>query len=142
VKFGNPQDLRENLCAFGLPPVTKGSNISKEEQSNLEFWIRCAHVKDVRDDHLNMDVIDYKDAKSVIQRLGYKISKDTGLYALPNANFVNPIMGKDSWNDLLGFFNHIARFGLVVSTVASLPSSEDVLRFQMFVLTVATSDLR
>lgn len=144
VQFYHVQELRENLCAFGLPSIVEGSKISKKQQLDLEFWVRFAHMEQRHDEPTEvaaLDQLNYQEAKALIKKLGYKISKDMSIYVLPGADFHNPIHGKDGWDNLLDFFNHIARFGLLESSTSSV-SNEEILRLKMFITCVTTFDIR
>ncbi|KAL3789673.1 hypothetical protein HJC23_003874 [Cyclotella cryptica] len=147
LSFSTLQDLRVNLCAYGLPPIAEGSNISDKEQSDLEFWIRCARMKGLHNQHASIPEfrrLDHQEAKVILKGLGYQISKEQGLFVLPGANFHNPVIGKDGWYKLIDFVNHLARFGLAESDNPDgkcTLSTEDILRFQLFVAAVATVDI-
>lgn len=146
MKFRDVEDLRDNLCAYGLPSM-EGQPIDVEDQFELEFWIRCAPMKGLINESAvlpNHCGVDYQEAKTAIKSLGYKMSKNANYYTLPNAKFHNPSMNEDGWNNLLDFLNHIARFGLVEpgnSDAKSPLSNEAILRFQMFVASIATFDI-
>lgn len=148
-QFSTLQDLRENLCSFGLPPVVQGADIGEEEKSDLESWVRCAHMKGLHGDPPAIpdwcDVMTHKEVKAVLTKLGYKISKEINLYVLPGAKIHDPLIGVDGWYNLLDFLNHIARFGAAEpkdeSAKASV-SDADMMRLQIFVATHTTVDFR
>lgn len=145
VKFNTLQDLRENLCAYGLPRAA--TNLNEEDQFELESWIRCAHMKGLGDPASipQYTAMTCKKVKDSIRALGYQMSKDFSLYVLPGADFHNPTMGKDGWNSLIAFINHVARFGLAEPSEndqKSPLSSEDILQFLMYIVITATHDIR
>jgi len=43
--FETLQDMRENLCAFGLPPIAKGSKLTDTNVEDLDLWIRFANTE-------------------------------------------------------------------------------------------------
>ena len=143
VRFCQIQELRENLCAFGLPSVAGGSKIGKDEQLNLELWVRFAHLKEPHNkpaEVSSFDDLNYHEAKALIKKSGYKISKDMSLYVLPGADFHNPTPGKDGWDNLLDFFNHIARFG--ISESYCMNANNEVSRLMTFIIIITTFDVR
>jgi hypothetical protein len=142
-KFSNPQDLRKNLCEYGMPPLAQGSAISDQQLSDLESWVRCAHIQ--ASNVPMFEEMNNQEAKAVMKGLGYQISKEFGRYVLQGASFSSPTIGKDGWDNLPDFINHLARFGVVKSndTNAKSPvSPEEILRFEVFVASVATFDIR
>jgi hypothetical protein len=146
LKFPNVQSLRENLCAYGLPSTS--SDISGDDFFDLESWVRCAHMIGLRGENAcipDYSGVDYKKAKAAIKALGYKTSKNSSTYVLPDADFIHYTPGQDGWNNLLEFFNHIARFGLAGlcknDKKSALPQ-EETTQFLIFIVIHSTSDIR
>jgi len=138
--FENLQVLRENLCAFGLPPMVKGAatNAEKERVEKLEYWIRCAYITGLRKpgavvpQEVNMKS---KVARKILKGLGYSRCYLSSLYILPGKSSID----YDDFGNLLDLFNHIAKFGLVDCRHSF--SDDDMLKFQILVVSGATYDV-
>ena len=147
--FENLQVLRENLCAFGLPPMVKGAatNDEKERVEKLEYWIRCANISALRKpgavvpQEVNMKP---KVARKILKGLGYTVSS---LYMLPGTLSHESRLGYDHFDKLLDLFNHIAKFGLVdfrpclCENPKYVFSDDDMLKFEILVVSGATNDV-
>lgn len=147
--FENLQVLRDNLCAFGLPPMVKGAatNDEKELVEKLEYWIRCANITALRkpgtvvpqDVHMMPKV-----ARKILKGLGYTVSS---LYMLPGTLSHESRLGYDHFDKLLDLFNQIAKFGLVdfKPFMSENPkyafSDDDRLKFEILVVNGATNDV-
>lgn len=147
--FESIQSMRENLCAYGLPPMAKGAKLSTAKLQDLESWIRCANISTLRDVSTN-DVPQYvdvrpKDARKIFKGLGYTLSDNTQTYVLPGISMHKSKLGHDRFNTLSDLINHIARFGLDSSLMLDaqdLPFSEkERLELEVFVASVATFDV-
>ncbi len=143
--FETLQDLRENLCAFGLPPMVKGSSLSEEKGLDLESWIRCANMEALRDPNAAVPqnvVLRPRDASRILKSLGYNMYA----YVLPGTLSHKSKLGYDRFDKLIDLINHIARFGLDDSWKLAEPmyssSEEDRLQLEVFVASVATFDVR
>jgi hypothetical protein len=143
--FETLQDMRENLCSFGLPPLVKGATMSDEKWLHLESWIRCANIDALRETTVAVPqdiVLRPRDAISLLKALGY----NTYTYMLPGTVSHKSKLGYDRFEKLIELTNHIARFGLDDSCNRSEPndnfSQEDRLEFEVFVASFATFDVR
>ena len=141
--FETIQDMRENLCAFGLPPIAKGSKLSKADVNALESWVRCANMMDVLP---GADIPQYsrmkpKVARSILKGLGYSFSDNIGAVVLPETKLHNANYGVDRFDRLADLFNHIARFGLSAEPDSDV-SEEERLKLQIHVASVSTFDVR
>ena len=145
--FEHLQVLRENLCAFGLPPMVKGAatNDEKERVEKLEYWIRCANITGLREPGAVVpQEVDMKPkvARKILRGLGYTVSSSS-LYMLPGKSRID----YDHFGNLLDLFNHIAKFGLVDCRqyMSGNPkysfSDDDMLKFQILVVSGATYDV-
>jgi hypothetical protein len=143
--FETLQDLRENLCAFGLPPVVKGSSLSEEKRLDLESWIRCANMEALRGPNVTVPhhvALRPRDASRILKGLGYNMHS----YVLPGTSSHKSKLGYDRFEKLIDLINHIARFGLDDSWKSAEAkysvSEEDRLQLEAFVASVATFDVR
>jgi cell division control protein 6 len=143
--FETLQELRENLCAFGLPPLVKGTTLSDEKWLQLESWIRCANIDALRETTVTVPqdiVLKPREASTLLRALGY----NTYTYMLPGTVSHKSNLGYDRFEKLIELTNHIARFGLDDSCKRSdskYPfSREDRLNFEVFAATRATFDVR
>ena len=147
--FETIQDMRENLCAFGLPPIAKGSKLSKANVNALESWVRCANMVDVLYGDLHGEpasIPEYprmkpKVARSILKGLGYSFSDNIGAVVLPETKLHNANYGVDRFDKLADLFNHIARFGLSAEPDSDV-SEEERLKLQIHVASVSTFDVR
>jgi len=138
--FATLQDLRENLCAFGLPPMVKGLTMSDEKGLDLESWIRCANIEYLREPTATVpkDTIQRpKHLTKILKGLGYSTSSS---YVLPGTLSHKSKLGYDRFEKLIDLINHIARFGLDES--CKPVSDKDRLELEVFVASVATFDVR
>jgi hypothetical protein len=143
--FETLQDLRENLCAFGLPPMVKRSSLSEKKGLDLESWIRCANMEALRDPNAALPqdiVLRPRDASRILKGLGYNMHT----YVLPGTLSHKSKLGYDRFEKLIDLINHLARFGLDDSWKPAEPkysfSEEDRLQLEAFVASVATFDVR
>ena len=142
--FETVQEMRENLCAYGLPSIAKDARLSADDTMALESWVRCAHVDLVGSGIPVCDGMKPKEARGVLKGLGYCFSDNVGAMVLPGTSLHNAKPGVDRFDKLIGLFNHIARFGLDADTPESKlgVSKEERLKLQVFVASVATFDVR
>lgn len=129
--FPTIEDLRKNLCAYGLPEVTVP--LSAEEETDISRWVRYAHVQNIADgacineEHIGGPITQQK-AWTLLQRLGLKYC----------AGYVIP---KSSTHDYAkferaeDFYSHLARFGIPRCDVMPGPplDVETRLRLDLFV---------
>lgn len=141
--FESLQDLREYLCAYGLPPRAKRSRISDNDVAKLEQWIRSAHIKEPYDEYVTAsDRMKPKEVKNILKGLGYHFSKQFDFYLLPDTSCHKSQVGRDRFEQLIDLFNHIARFGLSSSGDGGVSSIADLQRLQLFIASIATNDLK
>ena len=145
--FSHIQDMRRNLCAYGMPAIAKGSKMSDTEKSSLELWIRCANIGALQQEPAQVpECFEMKTIEvwNILKRFGYQLSKDEGTYYLPGTMFHKSRLGEDRFGNITELFKHIARFGL--SSVEQ-PNAEDPvpqqekLKLQLFVSSVANYDV-
>lgn len=145
--FTSIQDMRKNLCAYGLPPMCKGSKLGKKEKTDLEFWVRYAHIETFQNEPATIPVFDpmnRTELKRTLMSLGYQFSKNCNFYALPDTKYHRSRVGKDRFHSINDLFNHIARFGLTSSKEhrnENLKEDGETLKFKIYVATVATFDV-
>ena len=149
--FSTIQDMRENLCAFGLPPIAKGSKLSETSEEDLDAWVRCANIRPLISMTESVSVPEVvelkpKDARKVLQALGYTLSDNTHTYLLPGTTMHQSRLGQDQFDTVIDLINHIARFGLDDTQKPddsdTQISEEDRVNFEIFVASVATFDVR
>ena len=147
--FENLQLMRENLCAYGLPPLTKGSKINTAKLQELESWVRCANVSALRDEpsaNVPQDIdMRPKGAMKILKGLKYAFSDNTQTYLLPGTSAHKSRLGHNRFNSFIDLVNHVARFGLDDSNLHDnhkLPFSEkERLELEVFMASVATFDV-
>ena len=145
--FETVQDMRENLCAFGLPPIAKGTKLSEATVKDLEFWVRCANMDALQGE--DPAVVPYpvrpkpKEAKATLKRLGYTLCDNYNLVLLPETSCHKSKPGINRSERIIDIFNHVARFGLETETAESELAvlQEERLNLEVFVATVATFDV-
>ena len=149
--FSTIQDMRENLCAFGLPPIAKGSKLSETSEEDLDAWVRCANIRPLISMNESVsvpEVVELKpnDARKVLKALGYTLSDNTHTYLLPGTTMHQSRLGQDQFDTVIDLINHIARFGLDDTQKPddsdTQISEEDRVNFEIFVASVATFDVR
>lgn len=149
--FSTIQDMRENLCAFGLPPIAKGSKLSETSEEDLDAWVRCANIRPLISMNESVSVPEVvelkpKDARKVLKALGYTLSHNTHTYLLPGTTMHQSRLGQDQFDTVIDLINHIARFGLDDTQKPedsdTQISEEDRVNFEIFVASVATFDVR
>ena len=141
--FESLQDMREYLCAYGLPPRAKRTRISDNDMAKLEQWVRSAHIKEPYDETVSLsDEMKPREAKNILKGLGYHFSNQFGYYLLPDATSHKSQVGRDRFEQLIDLFNHIARFGLSSSRDGGVSSSADLQKLQLFIASIATNDLK
>lgn len=149
--FSTIQDMRENLCAFGLPPIAKGSKLSETSEGDLDAWVRCANIGPFRSSDQSVSVpavveLKPKDARKVLKALGYTLSDNTHTYLLPGTTMHQSRLGHDQFDTVIDLINHIARFGLDDTQKPDDSdiqiSEEDRVNLEIFVASVATFDVR
>jgi hypothetical protein len=147
--FESIQCMRENLCAYGFPPLAKGSKILTAKLQELESWVRLANVSALRDKQTADVPQDHdvrpKDARKILKSLRYTFSDNTQTYLLPGTSAHKSRLGHDRFNTVINLVNHVARFGLDDSEVLDardLPFSEkERLELDVFIAAVATFDV-
>lgn len=140
--FESLQDMRQYLCAYGLPPRAKRTRISDSDMAELEQWIRCAHIDEPYDEYATTSVrMKPKEVRSILKGLGYRFSKRFDFYLLPGTSCHKSQVGKDRFEQLIDLFNHIARFGLSSNGDGCAFSVAEVQRLQLFIASIATNDL-
>ena len=149
--FSTIQDMRENLCAFGLPPIAKGSKLSETSEEDLDAWVRCANIRPLISMNESVSVPEVvelkpKDARKVLKALGYTLSDNTHTYLLPGTTMHQSRLGQDQFDTVIDLINHIARFGLDDTQQPDDSdiqiSEEDKVNLEIFVASVATFDVR
>ena len=141
--FESLQDMREYLCAYGLPQRAKRTRISDSDMAELEQWIRSAHIKEPYDEYATAsDRMKPKEVKNILKGLGYHFSKQFDFYLLPDTSCHKSQIGRDRFVRLIDLFNHIARFGLSSSADGGVSSIADLQRLQLFIARIATNDLK
>ena len=147
--FESIQCMRQNLCAYGFPPLAKGSKMHAAKLQELESWVRLANVSALRDQQ-TVDVpqdhdVRPKDARKILKSLRYAFSDNTQIYLLPGTSAHKSRLGHDRFNTFIDLVNHVARFGLDDSEVLDardLPFSEkERLELDVFIAAVATFDV-
>eukprot|EP00985_Skeletonema_marinoi_P034878 scaffold45089_cov139-Skeletonema_marinoi.AAC.2 len=140
--FESLQDMREYLCAYGLPSRAKHTKISDDDMAELEQWIRSAHTKEPYDEYATTsDRMKPKEVKNILKGLGYQFSKRFEFYLLPDTSCHKSQVGRDRFEELIDLFNHIARFGLSSSGEGGVVSIAELQRVQLFIASIATNDL-
>lgn len=143
--FESLQEMRENLCAFGLPPVAKGSKLSEVKVGELEAWIRCANITALHD--ASATVPDFADmrpreTRKLLKSLGYTFSDNVGMYVLPGMPIHDSKPGQDRFDKFGDLINHIARFGLETDMEDEVDvSDEERLKLEAFFVQAATFDV-
>lgn len=149
--FSTIQEMRENLCAFGLPSIAKGSKLSETSERELDAWIRCANIRLLRSSDESVSVPQFvklmpKVARKVLKSLGYTLSDNTHTYLLPGTTMHQSRLGQDQFDTVIDLINYIARFGLDDTQKPDDSdiqiSEEDIVNFEIFVASVATFDVR
>jgi hypothetical protein len=139
--FESIQDMREYLCAYGLPPKVKHTKLSESDIEVLDQWIRSAHIKEPYDEFATgIDKMSHMEVKSILKGLGYVFNQRFSFYLLPNTSCHRSQVGKDRFVKLIDLFNHISRFGL--SSNDGVVSASELQRLQLLIASVATNDLR
>jgi hypothetical protein len=145
--FETIQDMRESLCAYGLPPIAKNSKLSVSRKKELEAWVRCANISALssNDSIAVPELVELipKNAMKVLRAFGYTLSNKAHTYVLPGKSMHNSKLGLDRFEKTIDLINHIARFGLDTNIDSNMDiSEEDKLNLEIFVAKVATFDLR
>ena len=149
--FSTIQEMRENLCAFGLPSIAKGSKLSETSERELDAWVRCANIRPLRSSDESASVPQFvklrpKEARKVLKSLGYTLSDNTHTYLLPGSTMHQSRLGQDQFDTVIDLINYIARFGLDDTQKPDDSdiqiSEEDKVNFEIFVASVATFDVR
>ena len=145
--FETTLDMRENLCAFGLPSMLKGSKLSEAQIQGLESWVRCANIAGHCEEPVAIpECVDMKPstARSILKQLGYTFSSNVDSVVLPGVSFHDSTQGIDRFDKLMDLFNHIARFGLAASKPGddfSESEKEQRLQLEVFIASTATFDV-
>ena len=140
--FESVQDMREYLCAYGLPPRAKRSRIPDNEMEELEQWIRSAHIREPYDQCVTTSSrMQPREVKNILKGLGYQFSRHFDFYLLPDTPCHKSQVGRDRFEQLIDLFNHIARFGLSSSEDGGVSSVAELQRVQLFIASIATNDL-
>jgi cell division control protein 6 len=129
--FSTIEDLRKNLCAYGLPEPKKALGLEKED---LCRWVRYAHVLGLADgacinEEYIGEPINQAKAWSFLVRLGFKFA--SGCYVIPGSA-LHKAKRFESAED---FYVHLAQFGIPNCDVAPGPSlsQEDRIKLDLFV---------
>jgi hypothetical protein len=146
--FENIQLLRENLCAYGLPPLTKGSKMNTAKLQELESWVRLANVGALRDEpstNIPQHNVRPKGARKILKGFKYVFSDNTQTYLLPGTSAHKSRLGHNRFNSFIDLVNHVARFGLDDSELHDahkLPHLEkERLELEVFMASIATFDV-
>ena len=147
--FESLQDLREYLCAYGLPQQrAKRTRISENNMVELEQWIRSAHINEPFGEDVSIGEyfttsveMKPKEVKHILKRLGYRFSKHFEFYLLPDTSCHKSEVGRDRFGQLIDLFNHIARFGLSSNGEGAAISVAELQRVQLFIASIATNDV-
>lgn len=121
IYFGTLKELRQNLCAYGLPEVK--TLLNKDEIENLHRWIRYTHVVGLIDGQkINpQDEMVWAEAWEMLQQLGFKYN---GTYVYPNIDEPSLIFKRQQ-----DYIDHIARFGIPSDDVLN---KEDRLKLDLY----------
>jgi len=121
IYFGTLKELRQHLCAYGLPEVKKLLN--KDEVGNLHRWIRYTYVMDLVGEQKigPQDEMVWAEAWEMLQQLGFKYN---GTYIYPNIDGP-PSLFKCQQD----YIDHIARFGIPPDDVLN---KEDRLKLDLY----------
>ena len=140
--FESVQDMREYICAYGLPPRAKRARIQDNEIEELEQWIRSAHIREPYDEYVTTSSrMKPREVKNILKGLGYQFSRHFDFYLLPDTPCHKSQVGRDRFEHLIDLFNHIARFGLSSSEDGGVSSVAELQRVQLFIASIATNDL-
>ena len=148
--FETVQHMRENLCAYGLPPTAKGSKLGKIDAKKLECWIRCANIDALGDEARTVPSfveVTPKIARTILKGLNYKITSNYDTFVLPGVSMHKSTLGKNRFEKIIDLVNHIARFGLDSDKTRGTPDleksvpDEDKTNLEIFVASVATFDV-
>ena len=132
--FESIQDLRENLCAHGLPRLSVKSRISNAKRSALESWVRTAHMGSST---IPQETVKPSQLKSVLRGLGYTVSSNCVKFVLPGSMMHASVPGRDRFENPEELATHVARFGLDTSGNSGELSEGEVLRVNAFFARVA-----
>ncbi|KAL7553128.1 hypothetical protein ACHAWF_016382 [Thalassiosira exigua] len=144
--FETVQDLREDLCAFGLPLLPKGSKLSDASSEDLVWWIRCATIGSLSGGgaaevpECRTACMKPKEARNILKNLEYRFTKDFSTVVLPETKFDEGRDGVDQFHSVEDLFNNISRFGLAAGPESNVPK-EERLELEIFVASIATNDL-
>mmetsp|Transcript_6131 Transcript_6131/g.12636 ORF Transcript_6131/g.12636 Transcript_6131/m.12636 type:complete len:1844 (-) Transcript_6131:84-5615(-) len=145
--FSSVRDLRSNLCALGVPSL-KDAEITETTKTSLEVWIRCSIIGEFCGESFTVRdhfVMETNEAWKILQKLGYKLSKNHGTYYLPGVAKHTSTTGKDCFENIFSLFDHISRFGLITSHEDYESNNEvstaDILRLGVFIMHVGTFDI-
>lgn len=147
--FEHIKSMRENLCAYGLPPLAKGSKISAAKLKDLESWVRLANVSALHSEqtaNIPQDIdVRSKGARKILKGLKYAFCDKTQTYLLPGISAHKSRLGQSRFNFFIDLVNHVARFGLDDSKVIGadiLPFSQmQRLELEVFLASVSTFDV-
>lgn len=128
--FSTIEDLRKNLCAYGLPEPKKELGPEKEDFCR---WVRYAHVRGISDGAcINQEYIGepitQRVAWSYLTRLGFRF---TSCYVIPEP----ASREAKRFESAEDFYVHLARFGIPNCDVAPGPSLDpnERLKLDLFV---------
>ena len=144
--FDSVQDMRENLCAFGLPPAAKGSKLSRAIVHDMESWARCAHFTTDTVPKCERDMMP-RDAREILKSLDYIFCDNIKSVLLPGVKAHSSNIGINRFDTIIDLFNYTARFGLDTSTTGSedsvsMAEAHNRKKLEVFVASVATFDVR
>lgn len=129
--FSSLEELRKNLCAYGLPTSKKA--LLDEERVDIERWVRYAHVANLPDGGIINpahagEPINHMQAWGMLQKLGFKHS--SGGYKVQNPDITKNPLKFERQQD---FYVHLARFGIPRVDGASELSQADRLTLDLFI---------
>ena len=137
--FESVQDLRENLCAYGLPHRSVKSRVTKAKQYALESWVRTAHMGSST---IPQETVKPSKIKSVLRGLGYTVSPNHVMFVLPGSMMHKSVANKDRFDSPEELAAHVARFGLDTNgkNTGEVPEGE-VLKVHAFLARVAVHNV-
>ena len=136
------QELREYLCAYGLPQRAKRTKVPDDAKEEIEQWIRSAHIYEpYEEDAMTSSPMKRREVRSILKGLGYRFSKRFQFSLLPDVPCHKSQPGMDRFEELIDLFNHISRFGLSRSEDGENYSAAELQRLQLFIASVATNDI-
>mmetsp|Transcript_30959 Transcript_30959/g.61708 ORF Transcript_30959/g.61708 Transcript_30959/m.61708 type:complete len:1422 (-) Transcript_30959:375-4640(-) len=112
--FADLQDMRKNLCAYGIPS-SNDTKITEKDRHRLEIWVRCAIIDHPEQTPMKLPEMqfDWNDASYLLARLGCTTSNMGGglVHFLPGVEENEAKLETNCFVTRFSLCNHVARFG-------------------------------